>query len=105
MKKINLKNTMVSMPKVICIIIVAIALSIGITYDVMTIANHKAEQKYQEVTYDVIAENDTQYVLQDCDDTNHYETIEKSEMFGIGETVICIYVDQQITSIWLYVDC
>ena len=37
MKKINLKNTMVSMPKVICIIIVAIALSIGITLSFVNI--------------------------------------------------------------------
>ncbi len=101
MKKINLKNTMVNMTKAIIAVVVAIILSVGITYGGIAIA----DQQHQEVIYDVIAENDIQYMLRDCNDADHYETIAKSEMFGVGETVICMYNGEQITSIWLYVDC
>lgn len=102
MKKISLKNTMVSMTKVIISVVVAVVLSVGI---VMAITYDYSGQQRQEVVYDVIAENDTQYVLRDCENADHYETIAKSEMFGIGETVICTYADKQVTSVWLYVDC
>lgn len=101
MKKLSLKNTIVSMEKVIIAVVVAIVLSVGITYGGMTIA----DQQHQMVVYDVIAENDSLYVLQDCEDADHYEIIDKSEMFGVGETVICTYADGQIASVWLYVDC
>ena len=102
MKKVSLKNTMVSMTKVIISVVVAVVLSVGI---VMAITYDYSDRQRQEVVYDVIAENDTQYVLQDREDADHYETIAKSEMFGVGETVICTYADEQITSVWLYVDC
>lgn len=84
-----------------CFIIMFIIL-LSITINTVINANRQ-QQDY--VPYDVIAATDETYILQECDDKEHYIEVDQSEMYGVGETVICTYADGQITSVWLYVDC
>ena len=84
-----------------CFIIMFIIL-LSITINTVINANRQ-QQDY--VAYDVIAATDETYILQECDNKKHYIEVDQSEMYGVGETVICTYADGQITSVWLYVDC
>lgn len=69
----------------------------------ITINANKQQQDY--VVYDVIAATDETYILQECDDKEHYIEVDQSEMYGVGDTILISYSDDKITSIWLYVDC
>lgn len=87
---------------IIACFIIIFTILLGVTITTLINAD-KQQQDY--VAYDVIAATDETYILQECDDKEHYIEVDQSEMYGVGETVICAYDDGQITSVWLYVDC
>lgn len=104
----NLKTTMVSQARALSVAIIAFligAIVIGIGWGCVEYQEQKDKNSNYEIVCDVVAENDEFYILQNCDDANSFIQIDKSEMFGVGETVIVVYVENQITSVWLYVDC
>ena len=84
-----------------CFIIMFIIL-LSITINTV-INTDKQQQDY--VAYDVVAATDETYILQECDDKEHYIEVDQSEIYGVGETVLVLYSNNEITSIWLYVDC
>lgn len=104
----NLKNTMVSEAKALTFIIIAFLISammVGISWGCVEYQRHKDENANYQIMCDVVAESDEVYILQDCNNADKFIKIDKSEMFGVGETVLVNYVENQITSVWLYVDC
>ena len=102
MKKINNFLKEYSNNIIIACFIIMFIILLGVTITTLINAD-KQQQDY--VVYDVIAATDETYILQECDNKKHYIEVDQSEMYGVGETVICTYADGQITSIWLYVDC
>ena len=110
MKKDLFKNvkihTMVSVKTVIIAVVISLVLG-AVAGLVPYIVDEINDKECVEIVYDVIAENETEgtYILQDNNDTNHYIEVDNSTMYGVGDTVIVVYVDEEITSIWLYVDC
>lgn len=101
----KLTHTMYPLLTLIYVAILTLAIGICGTLTATEIADRKAYESYHEIVCDVIAENDEFYILQNCDDVNEFIQVDKSEMYGVGETVQVVYVDGQITSICLYVDC
>lgn len=84
-----------------CFIIMFIIL-LGVT---MTTLINADKQQQDYVVYDVIAATDETYILQECDDKEHYIEVDQGEMYGVGDTILVSYSNNEITSIWLYVDC
>lgn len=58
-----------------------------------------------ELTCQIIAESDTVLIAQNCDDVNEYIELEPNEMLKVGDDVIVCLVDDEVRSVWLYVDC
>lgn len=92
----------------ICLTIIMVILLITFGFELCHSVNpqqqdYVAQQDY--IAYDVIAAADETYVLQECDDREHYIEVDQSEMYSIGDTVLVSYSNDKITSIWLYVDC
>lgn len=85
-------------------IVTAIAIAICLVIVLIVgICNHNTQQDY--VTYDVIAVTDETYILQECDNTEHYIEVDQSEMYSVGDTVLISYSNGEINNIWLYIDC
>lgn len=101
MKKINNFLKEYSNNIIIACFIIMFIILLGVTITTLINAD-KQQQDY--VAYDVIAATDETYILQECDDKEHYIEVDQSEMYGIGETVLVSYSNNEITSIWLYVD-
>ena len=82
--------------------VIIFTILLGVT--IKTVINtDKQQQEY--ITYNVIAAADETYILQECDDKEHYIEVDQSEIYGVGDTVLVSYSDDKITSIYLYVDC
>ena len=104
MKKINnFFNKYANQIFIICISSAIIAVLCIVVFAMGNIYNSETQQKY--VTYNVIAAANETYILQECDDKEHYIEVDQSEMYGVGDTVLASYSDDKITSIYLYVDC
>lgn len=72
-------------------------------FAIESICISNTQQEY--ITYNVVAAADETYILQECDDKEHYIEVDQSEMYGVGDTILVSYSDDKITNIWLYVDC
>ena len=86
----------------ICVITIIIILSITFGFE---LCKSTQSQQQDYVVYDVIAATDETYILQECDNKEHYIEVDQSEMYGVGETVLVSYSNNEITTIWLYIDC
>lgn len=86
----------------ICLTIIMIILLITFGFE---FSRSTQSQQQEYVTYNVIAAADETYILQECNDKEHYIEVDQSEMYSIGDTVLVSYSNNEITSIWLYVDC
>lgn len=86
----------------ICLTIIMVILLITFGFELRNSIN---PQQQDYIAYDVIAAADEIYVLQECNNKEHYIEIDQSEMYGVGDTVLVSYSNDEITSIWLYVDC
>ena len=102
MKKINNFLKEYSNNIIIACFIIMFIILLGVTITTLINAD-KQQQDY--VVYDVIAATDETYILQECDDKEHYIEVDQSEMYGVGETVLVSYSNNEITTIWLYIDC
>lgn len=84
--------------------VIIFTILLGVT--IKAVINTDMQQQEQEyVTYNVIAAADETYILQECDDKEHYIEVDQSKMYGVGDTVLVSYSDDKITNIWLYIDC
>lgn len=86
-----------------CLITAVVAFITIVIISTVQICNLKTQQNFE--AYDVIAATDETYVLQNCNDTEHYIEVDQSEMYGVGDTVLVSYTDEKINSIWLYINC
>ena len=104
MKKItNFFNKYIDQIFIVCISTALITVLCIVIFALGTIYSLETQQNY--VAYDVIAAADETYVLQECNDREHYIEVDQSEMYGVGDTILVSYSDDKITNIWLYVDC
>lgn len=104
MKKItNFFNKYIDQIFIVCISSAIITVLCIVIFAIGNIYSLETQQNY--VAYDVIAATDETYVLQECDSKEHYIEVDQSEMYNIGDTVLVSYSNDEITSIWLYVDC
>lgn len=83
-------------------IVIILTILLGVTIKAVINVN---TQQQEYVTYNVVAAADETYILQECDNKEHYIEVDQSEMYGVGDTILVSYSNNEITSIWLYVDC
>lgn len=103
MKKItNFFDKYIDQIFIVCISSAIITVLCIVIFAIGNIYSLKTQQNY--IAYDVIAAADETYVLQECDDREHYIEVDQSEMYNVGDTVLVSYSNDEITSIWLYVD-
>lgn len=104
MKKItNFFNKYIDQIFIVCISSAIITVLCIVIFAIGNIYSLETHQNY--VAYDVIAAADETYVLQECDDREHYIEVDQSEMYSVGDIVLVSYSNDEITSIWLYIDC
>lgn len=104
MKKLNnFFNKHADQIFITCILSAIITVLCIVIFAMGSIYNSETQQEY--VTYNVIATADETYILQECNDKEHYIEVDQSEMYSVGDTVLVSYSDEKINSIWLYVDC